>query len=399
MAWIPFVPLAAKAFELLVNAVTGGNESNQSSSNEENIQSLKKEHRAMVAELQNEKKQLMEEMKRKKEAQENEHRARVAELDNEKKKLIEEMQRKEEMRRKDEAQENKHREMVAELQNEKQKLMEEMRTKREVQENEHRARVAELDNQNKKLMEEIKRKEEVQEKKDREAAARYEKLHEQMAQYQEAHKTQIEQMAKLMEELKKKNLTSFEDIAEKDKQAKEAIIKLAKEAEPFEMEGNNIALFGITSCGKSTMINVLYGKEVAETGKGETTLRIQSYQATDFVLWDIPGKNDEVSYMSMQYISFFKGLTHRIILVTNTLKENSSMMKLLDAIGLDYDIVVNKMDECDDKEQPKFRKGIQKEVQTLGLKGVGRIFYVSAKNPLQFPDWADMVDYLKDPRK
>ncbi|CAF1497850.1 unnamed protein product, partial [Adineta steineri] len=34
-----------------------------------------------------------------------------------------------------------------------------------------------------------------------------------------------------------------------------------------------------------------------------------------------------------------------------------------------------------------------------GLKGVGRIFYVSAKNPLQFPDWADMVDYLKDPRK
>ncbi|CAF4364636.1 unnamed protein product, partial [Adineta steineri] len=101
--------------------------------------------------------------------------------------------------------------MVAELQNEKRRLRKEMRRKQEAQENEHRARVAELDNQNKKLMEEIKRKEEVQEEKDRKAAARYEKLHEQMEQYQEAHKTQMKEMTALMEDLKKKKLTSFED--------------------------------------------------------------------------------------------------------------------------------------------------------------------------------------------
>ncbi|CAF1062638.1 unnamed protein product [Adineta steineri] len=250
-------------------------------------------------------------------------------------------------------------------------------------ENEQRARLAELDN--KKLIEEMQRKEEAQKEKDREADAQYKKLH--------------ERMVELLEKLEKKKLTSFDAIADNDKEAKGAISKLAKEAKPLGLEGNNIALFGVTSAGKSTMLNKLYGKKVAETGIGETTLEIQSYAAKGFTLWDIPGKNDEVSYMSMQYMSFFKGLTHRIILVTYTVKENSSMMKLLDAIGLDYDIVVNKMDQIDDEEEPRFREEIQKEVQRLGLKGIGRIFYVSAKFPAQFPDWLAMVDYLTNPRK
>ncbi|CAF4163901.1 unnamed protein product [Adineta steineri] len=179
-----------------------------------------------------------------------------------------------------------------------------------------------------------------------------------------------------------------------DELRKNTIIKLAQQAKPLGLEGNHVALFGTTSCGKSTMLNVLYGKKVAETGFGETTREIKSYQANDFVLWDIPGKNDEVSYMSMQYISFFKGLTRRIILVTNTLKESSSMMKLLDAIGLDYDIVVNKMDQCKKEEEAKFREAIETEKQTLGLQGVRSIFYISAENPTQFPDWLKMVDYL-----
>jgi GTP-binding protein EngB required for normal cell division len=153
----------------------------------------------------------------------------------------------------------------------------------------------------------------------------------------------------------------------------------------------------LTATGKSTMLNKLYGQNVAETGIGETTGQIKSYKTKDFVLWDIPGKNDEVSYMSMQYISFFKGLTRRLILVTHTLKENSGMMKFMDAIGLDYDVVVNKMDRYDEEERPEFCAKIQEEKQTIGLKGVGRIFFVSAKFPRQFPDWLDMVHYLSIP--
>ena len=53
----------------------------------------------------------------------------------------------------------------------------------------------------------------------------------------------------------------------------------------------------------------------------------------------------------MEYISFFKGLTRRLILIQATVKENSSLMKLLDELDLKYDIVFNKFDKVDEEEQ------------------------------------------------
>ncbi|CAF1361301.1 unnamed protein product [Rotaria magnacalcarata] len=206
-------------------------------------------------------------------------------------------------------------------------------------------------------------------------------------------------MTALLSELKKKELNSFEQIENQDKEAKEALIRLARQAAPFGMEGINVAIFGKTSSGKTTMLNALYGKEVAVTGIGEITTRLASYKAEHFVLWDVPSNNDEVSYMSLQYMSFFKGLTRRIILVEYTLKEKSSMMKLLDAIGLDYDVVVNKMDQFEKDKIPSFSDQIKSEVMKLGLRGVNRIFFVSAKYPNRFPDWLQMTDYLTSPRK
>ncbi|CAF4280025.1 unnamed protein product, partial [Rotaria sordida] len=123
---------------------------------------------------------------------------------------------------------------------------------------------------------------------------------------------------------------------------------------------------------------------------------VSSYSGRDFILWDIPGRNDEVTYTRMQYISFFKGLTRRLILVQSTIKENSSIMKLLDAIELHYDIVVNKMDRIEEEERVEFCEQIRKEISKIGLKGVGRVFFVSAKYPAQFPDWLEMVNYLTD---
>ncbi|CAF0832084.1 unnamed protein product [Rotaria sordida] len=120
-------------------------------------------------------------------------------------------------------------------------------------------------------------------------------------------------MNKLLAELKEKKLDSFEDIDAQDKNAKEALIKLAQQAKPIEMKGNNIAFFGLTSTGESTMLDSLLGEKKAATDVGETTLEVISYFGRNFVLRDIPSRNDEVSYMSMQYISFFKGLTRRLI--------------------------------------------------------------------------------------
>ncbi|CAF2874585.1 unnamed protein product [Rotaria sp. Silwood2] len=221
-------------------------------------------------------------------------------------------------------------------------------------------------------------------------------LQKQLENYQKEHEEELKEMNKLMKDLKEKKLDSFEAIEKNDKRAKEALIQLARKAKPIGMEGNNVALFGLTSTGKSTMLNNLIGEKKAAIGIGETTLTIKSYPTKDFILWDIPGRNDELSYMSLEYISFFKGLTRRLILIHCTIKENSGMMKFLDAIELNYDIVVNKMDRIEEEERTEFCEQIRKEIEKIGLKGVGHVFFVSAKYPRQFPDWLDMVNYLKN---
>ena len=160
------------------------------------------------------------------------------------------------------------------------------------------------------------------------------------------------------------------------------------------MDGRNIGLFGLTSTGKSTMLNALLGQKLAETGVGETTTKIKSYPGTNFNLWDVPGRNDEVSYFSMEYVSFFKGLSRRLVLIHATVKENSSMMKLLDEIGLNYDIVFNKFDRVEPEEQEQVQKQIRLEVGQIGLRGVRNIYFVSAKNPKMFDAWITMVNDL-----
>ena len=102
----------------------------------------------------------------------------------------------------------------------------------------------------------------------------------------------------------------------------------------------------------------MLGLKVAEVGPGETTVKITAYPGTGYILWDIPGRNDELSYLSMEYVSFFKGLTKRVIVIQATVKENSSIMKLLDELDLEYDIVFNKFDAVSDDKQPLLREQI-----------------------------------------
>ena len=195
-------------------------------------------------------------------------------------------------------------------------------------------------------------------------------------------------------EIQRKKIESFEELEKQDKEAKKVLVELAQKTAPAKMEGKNVALFGQTSTGKSTMLNALLGQNLAETGVGETTMKIKAYPGTGYTLWDVPGRNDEVSYLSMEYVSFFKGLTRRLILITATVKENSSMMKLLDELNLGYDIVFNKFDKTDVEEQPLVKAQVDKQIKELGLRKVGKVYFVSAKNTKMFDDWRVMVDHL-----
>jgi GTP-binding protein EngB required for normal cell division len=160
------------------------------------------------------------------------------------------------------------------------------------------------------------------------------------------------------------------------------------------MDGRNFGFFGLTSTGKSTIINKLIGKDVAAVGAGETTTQIQPYEGQGYRLYDIPGRNDDMTYFSMEYISFWKGLTARLVVITATIKEMTKVFRLLDAINLKYDIIVNKFDTVPLEERDKFKAKIQDEVMKCDLKGVNNIWFLSAENLKQFSDWINMVDYL-----
>ncbi|CAF1358069.1 unnamed protein product [Rotaria sp. Silwood1] len=221
-------------------------------------------------------------------------------------------------------------------------------------------------------------------------------LRAEVTQYRERHAQLFKQYEKLNEEMKRKKINSFEALAEYDKDAMKVFIELARLTEPIPLDGINIGLFGLTSTGKSTMLNALLGQKVADIGVGETTTKITSYNGTKFILWDVPGRNDEVSYFSMEYISFFKGLSRRLILIQATVRENSSMMKLLDEIGLHYDIVFNKFDKVEPEEQEAVKNQIQSEIKTIGLKRVDNVYFVSSKFPTMFPDWIVMINHLEN---
>ncbi|CAF3763859.1 unnamed protein product [Rotaria sp. Silwood1] len=221
-------------------------------------------------------------------------------------------------------------------------------------------------------------------------------LYAEICKYREQNAELIQRFQQLNEELKRKKIDSFEALTEQDKEMKKILIELANITQPMPMEGNNIGLFGLTSTGKSTILNAILGQKLAKTGVGETTKKIVSYSSTHFTLWDVPGRNDEINYMNMEYISFFKGLSKRLLLIEATVKENSSMMKLLDAIGLHYAIVFNKFDKVDDDEQQAIQQQIKQEIRTLGLKGVDQVFFVSGKFPKKFSDWQAMLNYMQN---
>ena len=222
-------------------------------------------------------------------------------------------------------------------------------------------------------------------------------LRKEVDQFRQQHSQLLDQYSKLLDEMKRKRINSFEALAKQDKDLMEVLIELMKQTKPMPMEGNNIGLFGITSTGKSSLINAMLGAKLAEIGMGETTTRITPYQGNGYNLWDFPGRNDEVSYFSMEYISFLKGLSKRLIIIQATVKENSSLIRLLDANGLNYTIVVNKFDKLDEDERDKFQNQIRSEINHMDFKGVENVYFLSAKQPSMFPDWNKMINDVQNP--
>ncbi|CAF3245873.1 unnamed protein product [Rotaria sp. Silwood2] len=218
----------------------------------------------------------------------------------------------------------------------------------------------------------------------------------QIEEYQARNRELMEKYDELYQEIRDNNISSFDDLDEHYSKGAEALKRMAAATQPMQMTGVNFALFGITSSGKSTMLNQFLGKQVAATGAGETTTQVQRYDGNGFSLYDIPGKNDEISYFTMEYVAFWKALTARLVLITATVKEMTSVFRLLDAINLKYDIVVNKFDQHQEDERDVLKAQIHAEIKQIGLMGVENVWFISSKFPQMFDDWLQMVHSLTE---
>lgn len=189
-------------------------------------------------------------------------------------------------------------------------------------------------------------------------------------------------------------MNTFQKLSQYHLKRKEALSHLAINTKMKKRIGKNIGIFGLTSTGKSTIINSLLGRRAAVTGVGETTTEMTPHHGKGFTLWDAPGRNDEMSYTSEKFLSSIKELTQRLIVIQSTVKENVDLMRLLDRMGLSYYILVNKLDLVDEDEQKQFQQNIQSEIRSIDLRCIQHVFFLSGKHPQMFPDWVQLVNKL-----
>jgi GTP-binding protein EngB required for normal cell division len=217
----------------------------------------------------------------------------------------------------------------------------------------------------------------------------------------EQAKAEQERLQAAYDKLKEKSdqnehIDSEIDLDNQKHMSTEILHKLARNVVPIDLSGRHIGFFGVTSTGKSSTVNALLGSKMAGTGIGEATKEINAYDGQNYRLYDIPGQNDDLSYFNKEYIALMKGLTHRLVLITATVKEVKKLLDLFEVIDLHYDIIINKFDTIDFEERAAFREQINEEIKEFQLKNIDHVWCVSAKHPEQFPDWIQMVNYLTE---
>jgi small GTP-binding protein len=205
---------------------------------------------------------------------------------------------------------------------------------------------------------------------------------------------------KMQAEERQKMLNAMEDPMQYSNMKKANFENLLRNLQSHPVEASmppefkskaNVGFIGITSCGKSTLINTLAKREVAKTGMDETTKEITPVWALDSLqFWDFPGFNDRVDYFDIKFIAFVKAFSMMYVLYDNDLKVCLNLIRLLQALKVPFALVRTK---CDNDENPwktnlvaveSDLKAIrEREAFSLSANGVHplpKVYHVSCRN-------------------
>jgi len=147
---------------------------------------------------------------------------------------------------------------------------------------------------------------------------------------------------------------------------------------PSENMGNyhhfrKVAFLGLTSVGKSSLINGVLEKKIAPTGKGMTTKKIKPYPADNaaLVLWDFPGKCDKFSYFNANILGLFQAMDLCCVLYLASVNECLECIEVLHSMKKEFVCVLTKSDyEWTESEVKEVKEETEKICSKMcGFKG------------------------------
>ena len=154
-----------------------------------------------------------------------------------------------------------------------------------------------------------------------------------------------------------------------EEQVNKKVLGLLQEQKP------KVLVYGIYNAGKSTLVNVLCGKEVAEVGDCPTTAKTQPYDAGKYILMDTPGIDAPIEH-EMEADENMNNC-HVILFVVSSKggfesRKNYERMVEMIQRGLPFYIILNDRGSATTDEQEH-----QRELESIQQKIITNLIQVS----------------------
>ncbi len=182
-----------------------------------------------------------------------------------------------------------------------------------------------------------------------------------------------------------------------------SFIKSAKSAKDFPVTDKEIVFVGRSNVGKSSLINCLYKKDLAYTGKtpGKTRM-INFFNINDlYTAVDVPGygyarrsQKEAIEYASMMDDYFDRTEKIRLVVQITDVRigltqDDIDMEEYLKDRKLNYVIIANKIDKLSNNQLTNARHKLYKDRDN--------VIYVSAEKRKNIEQVKDCIDrYLTD---
>lgn len=165
----------------------------------------------------------------------------------------------------------------------------------------------------------------------------------------------------------------------------------------------HVGLIGDISCGKSTMLNALFGLKLP-VALGHCTTVCEPVHAvkegnSTHVYWDVPGKDGDFKFFKPENLNFPKDLDISVILYDHDISPNSNVIRVVDKICKGKVILVRtKLDQYNKtnvRTPAEEKERDRANVRSLLGKDLP-IYFISSHNVINGGDLFDLDAFKKE---